>query len=470
MTSSVKFKNVSRRDSGDCAFRARADRCMTLEGELVEFARGLRWNELPLAVREAVSRLTGDALANAVSGRTAADVPALEAASRALYGEGTSSVIVGGLTSLVGAVGLNAFQTTANTMCDVYRPGLCHVTPEVVPAALGIVERYDTDGEGFLTAVAAGMEVTTRICQAMNYPAFRARGWHSPGISGAMGASVTAGLLSGFDHDTLAGCLGLAGSQAGGTFAAMGTMAVKFHQLRGAQSAVIAAVHANEGLVGSPQVLTAKDGGLLRAFSDDPQPLKLTEGLGTVWSLLDIGMRSYPAASTLQSLISVLLSARAVLDLDNISSLSIELPPEAYRLGGEAGWESELRSMQSARYVAAAVTVTRTCWTDLFSDARRHDPVIDAFAREKVTVIRRAELSEGAVRVTVATSSGQQIFECDVPPGDPDNPMTPELLLEKARRCVAGSVLEERSFDVSRLLNLSGEVRVASLLKDLRAH
>jgi len=444
---------------------------MALEDELLDFARGLRWSELPLAVREAVTRLTGDALANAVSGRTAADVPALEVASRALYGEGTSSVIVGGLTSLVGAVGLNAFQTTANTMCDVYRPGLCHVTPEVVPAALGIVELHDTDGEGFLTAVAAGMEVTTRICQAMNYPAFRARGWHSPGISGAMGASVTAGLLSGFDHDTLAGCMGLAGSQAGGTFAAMGTMAVKFHQLRGAQSAVIAAVHAAEGLVGSPRVLTADDGGLLRAFSDDPEPSKLTEGLGTDWSLLDIGMRAYPAASSLQSLISVLLSARAAdLDPAGISSLSIELPPEAYRLGGEAGWESELRSMQSARYIAAGVTVTRTCWTDLFSDARRHDPVIDAFAREKVTVIRRADLSEGAVRVTVATSSGRQIFECEVPPGDPDNPMTPELLLEKARRCVAGSLLEERSFDVSRLLNLSGEVSVASLLKDLRAH
>jgi 2-methylcitrate dehydratase PrpD len=228
-------------------------------------------------------------------------------------------------------------------------------------------------------------------------------------------------------------------------------------------------VHAGEGLVGSPQVLTADDGGLLRAFSDDPQPSKLTEGLGTDWSLLDIGMRAYPAASTLQSLVSVLLSARAVLDLASISSLSIELPPEAYRLGGEAGWESEMRSMQSARFVAAGVTVTGTCWTDLFGDGRRHDPVIDAFAREKVTVIRHAELSEGAVRVTVATSSGGHVFECDVPPGDPDNPMTPELLLEKALRCVAGSLLEERSFDVSRLLNLSGEVSMASLLADLRA-
>lgn len=442
---------------------------MTSEGELLEFALGLRWSELPLSVREAVARLSGDALANAVSGRAAADVPAFEAASRDLYGEGHSSVIAGGALSLVGAVGLNAFQTTANTMCDVYRPGLCHVTPEVVPAALGIVEHRDIDGEGFLTAVAAGLEVTTRICQAMNYPAFRARGWHSPGVAGAMGASVTAGLLSGLDHDTLAGCLGLAGSQAGGTFAAMGTVAVKFHQLRGAQSAVIAAVHAGEGLVGSPQVLTADDGGLLRAFSDDPEPSKLTEGLGASWTLLEIAMRAYPAASTLQSLIDVLLSAPTpVLDLASITSVNVELPTEAYRLGGAAGWESELRSMQSARYVAAGVIVTRTCWTDLFGDAYRNDPVIDDFAREKVHVMRNTDLPDGAVKVTVETSSGGHVLECEVPPGDPRNPMTAEQLLEKARRCLAGSVLEG-SFDVRRLVSLTSEASVASLLKELRA-
>jgi hypothetical protein len=67
-------------------------------------------------------------------------VPALEAATIDLYGLGASSIIAGGVTSLAGAVGLNAFQITVNTMCDVYRPGLCHITPEVVPAALGIGE------------------------------------------------------------------------------------------------------------------------------------------------------------------------------------------------------------------------------------------------------------------------------------------------------------------------------------------
>ena len=124
--------------------------------------------------------------------------------------------------------------------------------------------------------------------------------------------------------------------------------------------------------------------------------------------------------------------------------------------------------MQSARYVAAGVLVTRGCWTDLFSDVRRHDPVIDGFARQKVSVLRHAGLPESAVRVTVATASDEHVFECDIPPGDPGNPMTFELLLEKARRCVGGSVLEGRSFDVNRLLDLSGEVSVASLLAELR--
>jgi 2-methylcitrate dehydratase PrpD len=441
---------------------------VTLESELLEFAESLRWNALPREVQEAVARLSGDAIANAVSGRRAADVPALERASHILYGDGTSSVIAGGRTSLVGAVGLNAFQTTANTMCDVYRAGLCHVTPEVLPAALGMIERYDTDGERFLTAIAAGMEVTTRICQAMNYPEFRARGWHSPGISGAMGASVTAGLVSGLGGDALAGCLGLAGSQAGGTFAAMGTMAVKFHQVRGAQSAVIAAVHASEGLLGSPQVLTADDGGLLRAFSDDPHPLRLTEGLGDSWLLLDIAMRAYPAASTLQSLISVLLAAD-VPDHRAVSSVLVELPFEAYRLGGEAGWASELRSMQSARYIAAGVIVTRECWTDLFDDAHRRDPDIEGFARDKVKVSCDPELLDGAVRVMVESTSGRRVLELDVPPGDPRSPMSSEQMLEKASRCVARSPLEDHGFDVRRLLNLHAEPSVASLLEQLRA-
>ena len=363
---------------------------MSIERELLDFCEGLHWSQLPLDVRRAVIALSADAIANAVAGRTANDVAVLETVSREIYGAGTSSIVGGGEMSLVGATGLNAFQVTAHTMCDVYRPGLCHVTPEVVPAALAIGEVEDTDGESLLTAIAAGLEATTRLCNALNYPAFRARGWHSPGVAGAIGASITTGLLAGLRSDRLAGCMGLAGSQAGGSFAAMGTMAVKFHQLRGAQAAVIAAQHARQGLVGSSTVLSAPDGGLLRAFSDDPKPSALVADLGERWGLLDISMRPYPAASTLQSLINVLLEAG--LEWTEVRSVEVELPEEAYRLGGEARWGSELRAMQSARFVAAAVLVRGSCWTDSYGEACRTDPAITSLAEDKVRVSQNLEL------------------------------------------------------------------------------
>ena len=96
-----------------------------------------------------------------------------------------------------------------------------------------------------------GYEVTTRVCLALDYPVFRALGWHSPGVAGALGAAAAAGRLLGLDAGRMNGCLGLAGAQAAGTFAAMGTVAVKFHQANGARG-LAAALYAANGFAGSP--------------------------------------------------------------------------------------------------------------------------------------------------------------------------------------------------------------------------
>jgi len=62
-----------------------------------------------------------------------------------------SSVIGGGRLSLAGATLLNGYLVTAVTMCDVHRPTLTHITPEVVPAALAIAER---EGQPFSAGIA----------------------------------------------------------------------------------------------------------------------------------------------------------------------------------------------------------------------------------------------------------------------------------------------------------------------------
>src|SRR5207245_1277784 len=76
--------------------------------------------------------------------------------------------------------------------------------------------------------------------------AFRAKGWHGPGVLGPFGAAAAVGRLRRFDTETMAKAFGLAGSQAAGTFAAWGTPTVKFHQCRGALSGLLAALLAEQ--------------------------------------------------------------------------------------------------------------------------------------------------------------------------------------------------------------------------------
>ena len=106
-----------------------------------------------------------------------------------------SSVIGGGHLSLAGATLLNGYLVTAVTMCDVHRATMTHITPEIVPPALAIAERDGLSGRDLLVAIAAGCEVTTRIGIGLDYPAFRARGWHGPGILGPFGAAAAVGSL-----------------------------------------------------------------------------------------------------------------------------------------------------------------------------------------------------------------------------------------------------------------------------------
>jgi 2-methylcitrate dehydratase PrpD len=324
-------------------------------------------------------------------------------------------------------------------MCDVYRPALCHVTPEVVPAALAAAEMADADGTQLLEAIATGLEVTTRVCLALDYPTFRGRGWHSPGVAGALGAGLAAGRLLGLSDEQLLGALGLAGAQAAGTFAAAGTPAVKFHQLNGARAGLSAAVHASNGMLGSPAVLTASDGGILQAYSDGGDPAIALRGLGDDWELTKVSLRRYPAASTLQSLIAALTTPLVVSAFDNggIDRIAVALPPEAYRLGN-GRWGSQLAAMQSARYVTSAALHLGDVWLDAYDDQNRVRGAVPTFAEQRVDVTLASDLPEGGVCVEL---SGEQptVVRLLVAPGDPADPLTDQQVTDKLARCLGGA-------------------------------
>jgi len=138
---------------------------------LAQFAAGLAYDDIPAAAREHCKNLLLDGLACALAGHQGEETSQVEALAAALAQSDETSIIGGDRLSLAGATLLNGYLITAVTMCDVHRPTLTHITPEVIPPALAIAERDGRSGRDFLVGLAAGCEVMTRIGLGLDWPA-----------------------------------------------------------------------------------------------------------------------------------------------------------------------------------------------------------------------------------------------------------------------------------------------------------
>ncbi|HSB68654.1 MAG TPA: MmgE/PrpD family protein, partial [Candidatus Methylomirabilis sp.] len=139
---------------------------------LAQFAATVTYDTIPDRVRESCKNLLLDALACALAGHLGEETHQVAALASGLAQSKESSIIGGDRLSLAGATLLNGYLVTAVTMCDVHRPTLTHITPEVIPPALAIAERDGRSGRDLLVALVAGLETTTRVGLGLDYPAF----------------------------------------------------------------------------------------------------------------------------------------------------------------------------------------------------------------------------------------------------------------------------------------------------------
>jgi 2-methylcitrate dehydratase PrpD len=441
--------------------------------ELARFIANLEYDHLPAAVRERVKDIILDTLASAIAGRQGDESRQIRTLATALGGSGEASVIGGDRLSLAGATLLNGYLITAVTVCDVHRPTLCHTTPQVFPPALAIAERDGASGRALIVAVAAGLETTVRVGLGTNYPAFRAKGWHSPGVIGPFGGAAATGKLLGLDADRQRNAFGLAGSQSAGSFAHWGTPAIKFHQSRGALSGLLAGLLAQTGFASSAEILAHKDGGLFNAYSDGGQPDVVVADLGSRWELEQIGLRLWPAASSIQSVITALFALIAAHDLkpSRIASVRVGLSKTVYDMHGTLAWNDKFKALLSTPYVTAIVLHDRRCWLDQFEPGRFKDPAVDAFAREKVKVeIDPRVDGTGAVVEIRTVDGGVHTDRRAAPKGDPFDPLSRAEIEDKLRTAAAGFLRDDA---VKRIIAIVGELEhlgnVRELLAALRA-
>ena len=382
---------------------------MSIELEIAEWVATLEWDAMPGDTRERVETIHLDALASGIAGATQHLATQAQGVARAFADD-----------SAAARTFARAYEISAATLCDVYRPGLCHVTPVVLPPLETLREGRD-DAE-FLAALTVGLEVTTRLCLALDYPRLRERGWHSPGVAGPVGAAAAVARLLRLDAAGVLSAMAHGAAQAAGTFAALGTEAVKFNQARGATAGLLAALAAQSGLAASPGWLTAPDGGMAHTYVDGGAPEALVQDLGRRWELEQISLRRWPAASSVQSLIEVCLEL--AVPADDVLAVAVELSPRAYEVSGERGWETPLAAQQSARWVAACTIVDGDWWLEHSAPERLGDPEVKAVA-ERISVTASPTIEGGAVRVRLHRRNGEELVaERTSAPGDPERPLS----------------------------------------------
>src|SRR5215831_140077 len=442
-------------------------------GVLAQFAASLRYEDLPSSVKAYCKIVLLDTLACAIAGHLGEETPQIAALAAALGASEESSVIGGERLSLAGATVLNGFLITAVTMCDAHRATLTHVTPEVIPAAFAIAERDDLTGRDLLVAIAAGFEVTTRIGLGLDFTAFRVRGWHGPGVLGPFGAAAAVGRLLKFDADTMAKAFGLAGSQAAGTFAAWGTPTVKFHQCRAALSGLMAALLANEKFVATREFLTAPDGGLYHSYVSSAHPQAAIADLGQRWELEQIALRPWPAASSIQGMMTAMFDIveKHKVDAAQVKTLRIALSQPVFDLHGNlAKYQGKFEALLSAHYVAAAILHDRELTLAQFEPKRYDDPNLRRFA-ERVEVRAEPDLRGVAARVDIETISEASFSaRCDQPLGAPENRLSRAQIEAKFRTYASGRFSQSHIEDViDAVVRLEHVASVRPLMEMLRA-
>jgi 2-methylcitrate dehydratase PrpD len=439
---------------------------------LAQFAASLSYDDLPPKVREHCKDLLLDALACALSGHQGEETHQMAALAAALAQSGEASVIGGGRLSLAGATLLNAYLITATTMCDVHRATMTHVTPEVIPPSLAIADENGNSGRDLLTAIAAGCEVTTRIGNGIDYPEFRKRGWHGPGVFGPFGAAAAVGRLREFDADTMARAFGLAGSQAAGTFAAWGTPTVKFHQYRGTLSGLMAALLAEQKFVATHEFLTAKDGGLFNTYADGGR-LELAIGdLGKRWELEQIALRLWPSASLMQGMNTALFEilAKQAVDPAKIKAVRVTLPQMAFDMHGKLPvYKGKFEALISAHYTAAVILHDRSLTLAEFEAARYDDPKLRKFAEHQVTAHADPSMNllQTAVEVEMTDGSVHKV-KSDHPKGSFEKPLSRKEVEDKfrvyAKAQLSASAIEEIIAAVNALEQLPSVSSLVDML------
>lgn len=413
----------------------------------------------------------------AYASRFAVSSPAFLKGVRALEPSGQGCTVIGQSDNWSPGQATLLNGTFAHTMDfdDTYALGALHPGAPVIPAALAAAEQAgDASGRTLLDAIAVGYEVVCRVGAAMFADSVYDRGFHTTSVAGIFGAVAAAGRMRGLDAATIEAAFGLAGSLAAGSMQYLenGAWNKRAHPGFAAHNALIALSLAQAGVLGAHEPLAGRYG-VLTGYTDNPRAHLLTEGLGTLWTAEDTGIKPYPSCRFTHGAVDAALELRGRLSAEarRAAVLQIELSPKAFQIVGE----QQPNKISAGNAVEGQFSVyfqTAVAWLDGKVEWQSYERLgaedIEALThRMKVSI--NPEVASFGARLSVQ-GHPELVHEVDEPSGEPSTPLGRPRLRQKflsLAEPVYGKAGAERIAE--RLLNLRNEPSAKDLIVALRS-
>ena len=399
-----------------------------------------RDRELPPEVVLAAKHRILDTLGAIVSG---AQLKPGEMAIRFVRAQGgtpEASVPVTGIrTSAINAAFAAGMFAHADETDDFEPVTKAHPGCSAVPAAMSMAEREDRSGQELLRAVTLGYDLGCRLLMALGPDHVRGTHRSAEGVSATFSAAGAAASLARLDEQGMRYALSYAAQQVSGVWSWERDLehvekAFDFSGM-GARNGVTAAIMAQSGFTGVPDVLDGEHNAL-QALSREPRPEEMVAGLGRRFFITETAIKVFSVGYPIQAPLDAFLALRRqhALTVNNVERIVARLPEDGARIVDD-------RAMPDVnlQYVIAVALIDGTLSFDASHSYERMRDAQVQEVKKRIDLVGDRMLTDPAAprsgRVDVTLRDGRTISQfTKYPPGTKENPLDTAAVNAKARQ------------------------------------
>jgi 2-methylcitrate dehydratase PrpD len=404
---------------------------------IADYAVREQSSKLPKEVIHHAKRAVIDWYASLLPGSRVAPATLLEQALADELDHGRARLASGRRATIRAAAVINGAASHAVEFDDIWRNAVYHPASPVISAALAAAQSRGVNGEQFLRGVIVGYEVSTRIGEAIMPSHYKF--WHTTGTVGTLGAAAAVATILGCNREQFMHALGNAGTFAAGLQQAFRSEAMgkPLHGGHAAEAGALAALGAEKGVTGVPDILEGEVG-LGAAMSVNPDWTRATRELGRDYHITRVTFKNHGCCG------HTFAALDAVIELRNKYKLApkdiVKVRIATYQGGldiiDNASPEGGYQAKFSLQYTAAHALVYGSVRLNAFGPDRLGNPDVRTLM-QKVECVADPELSKGfprqrAARVEIELADGRKLAHFQpTRKGDPEMPLTDEELNDK---------------------------------------